>query len=142
MDKSIADLLKKLFTTSNILKIIAILLGGAGVVGAVSVGPKMASSAGAPINDVLNTLLPALGAAVTWFASTYFKVKPDLIQAVTTVFANPADPVADLQLAAKVLSYLQEQWPDQPEMLKAFADGVKKLADATVQDLTKTTPAA
>lgn len=134
------DLLKKIFTTSNILKFIAILLGGAGAVGAMSTGPKMASASGAPMNDVLNMLIPALGGIVTWFAANWFKVKPDLIQAVTAVIANPKDPLADLRLASAVLVYIKGQWPEAPEALQLLSDGVKKLTDAVGVDLTKPTP--
>ena len=131
-----------LFNSSFLLRLVALILGACGVYGAVGSVPKMASASGAPINDVLNTLLPALGAVATWLASNWFKVKPDLIQAVTTVLANPKDPVADPQLAAKLLGYLQQQWPAEPEMLRSFSDGVKKLTDAVVSDLSQQQGAA
>lgn len=134
--------LANLFKSSFLLRLVALILGACGAYGAVGIVPKMASASGAPLNDVLNTLLPALGAVATWFAANWFKVKPDLIQAVTTVLANPKDPVADLQLAAKLLGYLQEQWPNEPEMLRSFSDGVKKLTDAVVSDLSKQQGAA
>jgi hypothetical protein len=132
--------LAKLLSGSFLLKLVAMILAACGVYGAVGAVPKMASSAGAPINDVLNTLLPMLGAVATWFAANWFKVKPDLIQSVQAVFANPTDAVADLQLVAKLFGYLQEQWPNEPAMLATFGEGVKQLTDAVVKDLSK--PAA
>jgi len=85
-------------------------------------------------------LLPALGGIVTWFLSTRFNVKPDLIQAVTAVIANPKDPLADLRLAGAVLVYLKSQWPEAPEVIQLLSDGVKKLTDAVGADLVKPTP--
>lgn len=137
MDKSIADLLKKLFSGNSLLKIVAVILAGCAAYGATGTVPKMASASGAPINDVLNTLLPALGSAATWFASTYFKIKPDLIQAALAVYANPKDPVVDLRLVSEVFLYIQEQWPEAPEAVKLIGEGVKKLTDAVASDLVK-----
>ena len=131
---------KGLVSLSCLLKLIAVALVGAAAYKLTGTAPKMASASGAPVNDVLNTLLPALGGIVTWFASTYFKAKPDLIQAVLAVIANPKDPLADLRLAGAILVYLKTQWPEAPEALQLLSDGVKKLTDAVGADLVKPTP--
>lgn len=134
--KSVTLDLSKLLSWSNLLKIVAILLGGAGIYGAVGTVPKVGSSAGVPFNDFLNTILPALGGVVTWFLANRFKIKPALIQSVVAVVQNPTDAVADLRLGMEVLSYFQAQWPNSPMLgdLQAF---VQKLSTAVVEDLSK-----
>jgi hypothetical protein len=130
---------KALFSRTAILRVISVILAIAGAWGGVSTVPKMASASGAPINDVLNTVLPMLGAAFAWIWSNWSKVKPSLVQAALAAFANPRDPVADLKLAVELSAYLKSQWPSNP----AFATldrFIQEFIPLVTNDLTKTLP--
>lgn len=131
--------LSKLLSRTNLLRTAAIGLLGSAAYAAMQASGKAAGPAGMSANDVINTLLPTVGAFFAWLASTWFKIKPDLLQAVTAVIANPKDPVADLRLVAAVFSYVKGQWPEAPEAIGLLSDGLKKLTDAVGNDLVKST---
>lgn len=131
--------LKSLFSRTAMLRIVAVMLAVAGAWGGMGTVPKMASASGAPVNDVLNTVLPFLGAVAAWIWSNWSKVKPSLVQAALAAFANPRDPVADLKLAVELSAYLKSQWPSNP----AFATldkFIQEFIPLVTSDLTKTLP--
>jgi hypothetical protein len=125
-----------LFSRTNMLRAISVILAIAGAWGGVSAVPKMASSAGAPINDVLNTVMPFAGAALAWLWSNWSKVKPSLIQAALAAFANPKDPGADFRLAVEVVGYFKSQWPDNAA-IQNLDKFLVEFGPVVVQDMTK-----
>lgn len=128
-------------TRTNVLRLAALACLGYFAYAAFGVAPKMASKAGAPIGDVVQSLIPLVGAVLSWVFSRKFAVKPELVTAVTAVIENPKDPIADLRMLLVLVGYLQDQWPEAPEAVKLFEEGAKKIGEAVVADMTKTLPA-
>jgi len=127
--------LTKLLTRSNLLRLVALGMGSAAAWGAMGTVPKMASASGAPVNDVLNTILPAVGGVVAWIWARASAVKPELIQAAIAAFANPTDAVADFRLAVQFSAYIRSQWPGSPA-LEYLDQAVKALGVDVIKDST------
>jgi len=131
--------LTKIFTRTNILRVVAVAFAVFAIAGGFSTAPKMASSAGAPVNDVLNMVIPGIFAVVSWIWSNWSKVKPSLIKAAMDAYANPKDPVADLKLAVELSAYLKSQWPDN-KIFTALDKFIEDFTPVVIGDLTKNLP--
>lgn len=104
--------LKSLFSRTSMLRVVAVVLAVAGAWGGMGTVPKMASASGAPVNDVLNTVLPFLGAGFAWIWSNWSKVSPEMVSAIVALARNPQDPTAWLRVTAGLIMFLKSVNPN------------------------------
>jgi len=102
----------KFFTRTNILRVLSLIMAAFAAGGFVTTAPKMASPAGVPINDFLNTLIPGVGAVLAWLWSNWSKVSPELVTAVIAFVRNPSDLATLDRAVIALLLFLRQVRPD------------------------------
>ena len=111
--------LSAFFSRSNLFRVVSIGLMACAVGSAVfTTAPKMAGPTGASVNDILNTVIPALAAAASWLISNWTKTSPDLVQAVLALVKSPSDLSAWIRLAAVLAVAYQAARPDSAAAVK------------------------
>jgi hypothetical protein len=132
----------KILNRSNLLKVIALALAAVACFKGFGTVPKMASSAGAPVNDVINTALPAIGGILAWLWARRSQaaslladsLSPDVVQAAISFVSNPTDPVNDVRVGMLLLSHYQAKYPGNP-MLADLESFCAKLQTAAIAKL-------
>lgn len=119
-----------LLTAPNIGRIIAIILALCGLPGLVETTPKAMSSAGVPVDDLLGTLAPFIGAIATWFGANWLKATPELVSAAISLVRRPSDQDAAARFEVACLRMLGTRHENSPAVQAAIAQLASVLAEA------------
>lgn len=134
---AIFSLLRGGFTLSNILKIVALIIGGAAVPQLTEVVPAAMSSNGVDASQLVDTAVPVASALVVWFVSTFFKVKPEIVQAVIAWTANTNNDDAGQRVDNACLLILKARHGDVPEVAANLSRLAKSISDINFPDPNK-----
>lgn len=131
---AILAILKGGFTFSNILKIIALILGALAVPQLSESVPAAMSSTGATPNQLLESAAPILGAVAAWVASNFFKIKPEVVQAVIAWTINKENEDAGQRVDTACLLVLKSRHGDDPTVAADLARLAKSISAINFPD--------
>lgn len=138
---SIFNILKGGFTFANLLKVMALIAAAFAAPALTTSVPAAMSSSGVSSTELINSVVPAGIAAVTWFASTFFKIKPEIIQAVAAWAYNKDSEDAGQRVDTACLLVLKTRHFNNDVVMSDLARLAKSISMANFPDpnIVKTT---
>jgi hypothetical protein len=131
---SIFNILKGGFTFANLLKIIALIAAAFAAPALTTTVPEAMSSSGVPANEIANVAIPIVIAVLTWFASTFLKIKPEIVQAVAAWVCNKDSEDAGQRVDTACLLVLKTRHADNDVVLSDLARLAKSISTANFPD--------
>ena len=141
---SIFNILKGGFTLANLLKVIALIAAAFAAPALTTSVPAAMSNSGVSSTELMNAAIPVVVAAITWFASTFLKIKPEIIQAVAAWAYNKDSEDAGQRVDTACLLVLKTRHADNDTVLSDLARLAKSIATVNFPDpnVVKTTKVA
>lgn len=122
--------LRAYLTASNIGKLIAVLMALYGLPSLADTAPMAVSSSGIPVDDLLSTLAPFIGAIATWLGANWLKATPELVAAAIAMVRSPKDPDVAARFEVACLRMLGTRHEGNAEVQAAVAKLAQVLAEA------------
>lgn len=122
--------LRGLFTVSNIGKLIAIILALTGVPQLTETAPKAMSASGVPVDDLMATLAPFVGAVATWLGASWLKATPELVASAIALMKSPKSDDAAARFEVACLRMLGTRHEGNPRIQEAISQLARALSDA------------
>lgn len=122
--------LKPLLTKTAIGRVIAVLIALCGVPSLMRTAPLAMSSSGVPVDDLIPTMMPFVGAVLTWFGAGWLKVNPEVVQAVIAFYRDPKSVETGQRVDAAFLSMMKSRHANEPAVINAIAQLATTLAES------------
>lgn len=131
---SIFNILKGGFTFANLLKLIALIAAAFAAPALTTSVPAAMSDSGVSTSELTNTAIPIVIAAVTWFASTFLQIKPEIVQAVAVWAYNKDSEDAGQRVDTACLLVLKTRHSDNDAVLSDLARLAKSISTVNFPD--------